>query len=55
MSASAQIRRGFGAIALTTFLAVPVAASPAAESSSLERCKDVVIRTGNGAVYTRTH
>jgi hypothetical protein len=54
MPASRRLRQTLSLTALVTCLAVPVAAS-AAGGESLERCRNVVIRTGDGSVYTRTH
>jgi hypothetical protein len=54
MAAPSHIRRSFTLTAVVACLVLPVTAG-AAGGGSLERCRDVVIRTGDGSVYTRTH
>lgn len=44
----------FPLAAVIACLALPVAADATA-GGSLERCRNVVILTGDGSVYTRTH
>jgi hypothetical protein len=53
MVGSTRIRRNFALTAMLGCLALPVTAS-AGGGGSLERCRNVVLRTGDGSVYTRT-
>jgi hypothetical protein len=48
---STQIRRALTAAVL--MLSLTAASAPAGAAS--RECKDVVLRTGDGSVYTRTH